>query len=86
MIRRKCGGAREQATQVWRVLGGLPELQREVLVLSVLEERRGPEVASLLNIPLGTVKSRLRLARIGFKEQWAERYGALDLNILKEVG
>ena len=78
--------AREQATQVWRVLGALPEIQREVLVLSVLEERRGPEVASLLNIPLGTVKSRLRLARIGFKEQWAERYGGLDLNILKEVG
>ena len=78
--------AREHATQVWRVLKLLPEIQREVLVLSVLEERRGPEVATLLNIPLGTVKSRLRLARAGFKERWTALYGAPDHNTLKEVG
>ena len=41
----------------------LPHAQREVLVLHELEERGVAEVAELLEIPVGTVKSRLRLAR-----------------------
>jgi len=33
-----------------------------VVRLSFIEERPHPEIASLLGIPLGTVKSRIRLA------------------------
>jgi RNA polymerase sigma-70 factor (ECF subfamily) len=49
--------------QVQLALEKLPHAQREVLVLHELEERGVAEVAELLNIPVGTVKSRLRLAR-----------------------
>ena len=49
--------------QVQLALEKLPHTQREVLVLHELEERGVAEVAELLDIPVGTVKSRLRLAR-----------------------
>jgi len=41
----------------------IPVLQREVLLLVVLEEMTYQEVASTLNIPVGTVMSRLSRAR-----------------------
>lgn len=44
-----------------RLLQELPEAQREVVVLSVVEERTREEVAVLLDVPVGTVKSRMRL-------------------------
>lgn len=49
-----------------RCLGKLPEEQREILVLRLVEERSDAEVARLLGLPHGTVKSRLRLARASF--------------------
>jgi RNA polymerase sigma factor (sigma-70 family) len=36
--------------------------QSMVVRLSFIEEKPHPEIASLLGIPLGTVKSRIRLA------------------------
>src|ERR1700688_2274668 len=41
----------------------LPEKQRLVLLLSAIEGHSLEEVAALLNIPMGTVKSRLFFAR-----------------------
>jgi RNA polymerase sigma-70 factor, ECF subfamily len=49
-------------------LGALPMDLRAVLVLSELEGCSGPEIARLLEIPLGTVASRLRRARELFVE------------------
>jgi len=46
----------------------LPTKQREVLILCELEERSDVEVAAMLGVPLGTVKSRLRLARARFAQ------------------
>lgn len=40
----------------------LPEDQKEVLVLSFREGHSHPEIAERLSLPLGTVKSRIRLA------------------------
>ncbi|MDX2319845.1 MAG: sigma-70 family RNA polymerase sigma factor [Moritella sp.] len=40
----------------------LPKQQKEVVEALLIKELSQQEVASLLNIPLGTVKSRLRLA------------------------
>lgn len=57
----------EVSREVQRILEQLPPEQREVLVLSDVEERTDSEVAELLHIPSGTVKSRLRLARGRFR-------------------
>ena len=45
-----------------KALGGIPEEQRQILLLSFVEDMAQSEIATRLNIPLGTVKSRMRLA------------------------
>jgi RNA polymerase sigma-70 factor (ECF subfamily) len=59
----------EFSRHVQAALDTLPEAQREVLVLCDLQERADSEVAAMLDIPKGTVKSRLRLARKRFRAQ-----------------
>jgi len=49
--------------EVLRALGTLPEEQREVLVLAVVEQLHYEEIAAVLSIPIGTVMSRLSRAR-----------------------
>ncbi len=70
----------EVGEQVRAVLERLPAAQREVLVLCAVEERPTPEVAALLDLPEGTVKSRLRLGRERFR-RLAEQRG-LDAWVL----
>jgi len=48
------------------VLSEMPIEQRAVFVLFELEEMSGEEIAALLAVPEGTVRSRLRLARRAF--------------------
>lgn len=45
-----------------QLVSSMPTEQREVLVLAYFEDKTHPEIAAQLNIPLGTVKSRIRLA------------------------
>ncbi len=52
-----------QVRDVHAALGCLPQEQREVLLLVGLEEMRYEEVAKVLDIPLGTVMSRLSRGR-----------------------
>jgi RNA polymerase sigma-70 factor (ECF subfamily) len=54
------------------VLGALPEKLRTVFLLFELEEMSSVEIAQLLGVPVGTVASRLRLARGHFHKS-AER-------------
>jgi len=53
---------------VLELLQQLPEDQREVVVLCHVEERSRDEAAALLGIPVGTVKSRLRLGTARFRD------------------
>jgi RNA polymerase sigma-70 factor (ECF subfamily) len=46
-----------------RALGSLPEMHREVLTLRYFSDLSYQELALVLNIPKGTVMSRLHLAR-----------------------
>jgi RNA polymerase sigma-70 factor (ECF subfamily) len=39
----------------------LPDLQREVIILRYYEELKLADIAEMLDMPLGTIKSRLRL-------------------------
>jgi RNA polymerase sigma-70 factor (ECF subfamily) len=66
--------ARSDARRVlWRALEQLPEDQREVLVLKELQGFRYQEIASILDVPEGTVASRLFTARKALKETLDER-------------
>ena len=51
------------------LLDRLPEAQRVVFVLFELEGMSGDEIAALLDLPIGTVRSRLRLAREAFRRE-----------------
>lgn len=48
-------------------IDALPEEQRTVLLLSVVEELPLREIAIVLNVPIGTVSSRLGRARIALR-------------------
>jgi RNA polymerase sigma-70 factor (ECF subfamily) len=52
----------EEDRLVSRALTKIPSEQREVLILSYVEDVPQSEIAARLNLPLGTVKSRMRLA------------------------
>jgi RNA polymerase sigma-70 factor (ECF subfamily) len=51
----------------------LSDKLREVFVLYELEEIEGNEIAEILDLPVNTVWSRLRLARAAFREEWTRR-------------
>jgi RNA polymerase sigma-70 factor (ECF subfamily) len=55
---------KETVARVHRLLALLPEDQREAVVLRDLEELTYEEIAGLLELPIGTVKSRINRGRI----------------------
>lgn len=60
----------QQGQRVHAVVQQLSDKQREVFVLYELEELEGGEIAEILDLPLNTVWSRLRLARASFRKHW----------------
>ncbi len=52
---------RETAAQLRSKLAYLPAAQREVITLAYFGELSTPEIACALQLPLGTIKSRMRL-------------------------
>ncbi|MBB3039141.1 sigma-70 family RNA polymerase sigma factor [Hoyosella altamirensis] len=52
--------AKMERRQVQRCLGSLTELQRESVMLAFYQGYTYPEVATLLKVPLGTIKTRMR--------------------------
>lgn len=63
---------RERAAHLWTAIDSLPEKLRVAIVLSGIEGHDTRDVAVLLGIPEGTVRSRLFLARKALAEklQW----------------
>lgn len=60
--------SRERAHLLWQAIDALPEKLRIVVVLGAIEGHDIRAMARLLDLPEGTVKSRLYLARKGLAE------------------
>jgi RNA polymerase sigma-70 factor, ECF subfamily len=67
------------AAVVHRLMGALPEELRQPLALSAVDDLKSFEIAQILGIPEGTVRTRLMKAREVLKEKlrrlMGERYG-----------
>ncbi len=60
----------ETAAQVKRVIARMPVKLREILILAYFNKFPYAEIAGILGIPVGTVKSRLHIAVNRFAEDW----------------
>ena len=74
-VRENATGAL-QLRDLHRALGRLPETQRQVMLLVGLEGMRYEQVAQILNIPIGTVRSRLSRGRETLRELMSEHEAA----------
>ena len=61
----------DQKRALERLLSLLPEEHREVLVLREIEDMDYREIASVTQVPIGTVMSRLARARAALKASWS---------------
>jgi RNA polymerase sigma-70 factor, ECF subfamily len=68
-----------QRETVRRALAELPEEQRKTLVLAYFEGLTQSEIASQLNTPLGTVKTRMRSGMIKLRALLGSQLAKLDL-------
>jgi RNA polymerase sigma-70 factor (ECF subfamily) len=58
-----------EVQNVVRVLGAMPEEHREILAMSIYEGYSHSEIADIMQIPLGTVKTRVRRGLMHIREQ-----------------
>jgi RNA polymerase sigma-70 factor, ECF subfamily len=63
---------RDQARTLERLMASLPEEHREVLILREIDELDYRDIARILEIPIGTVMSRLARARAALRSRWVE--------------
>ena len=68
----------DEVRLLWRLLGELGAVKREVFVLAELEEMTVPEIAGAIGVPLNTAYSRLRVAREEFSEALARHEAAQE--------
>ena len=61
---------KQEKELVRQVVGQMPDHLREILILAYLEQLSYKEMAEVLNIPLGTVKSRLHAAVKAFSHRY----------------
>ena len=64
---------KQEATRIRNSVLSLPEKQRIVILMFYMEEMSIEEIARVLKIPAGTVKSRMNKAKVTLKERL--RYG-----------
>jgi len=67
-----CGGNVENRVVIEKLLSQLPAELRTTLVLREMEQLSYEEVAEVMQVPIGTVRSRLHTARDRFRKLWIE--------------
>lgn len=70
---------------LWQALARLPELQRTMLVLRYYEGRTDPEIADILNISVGTVKSSIWRSLRRLRDDEALSFGRDGENAFGEL-
>ena len=60
----------EEANQVRETVDAMPSHLREILLLSYFQQMSYVQISESLQIPLGTVKSRLHSAVAAFSNSW----------------
>jgi RNA polymerase sigma-70 factor (ECF subfamily) len=63
--------AQERRERIRATVDALPELLRQVLLLAYYQGLKYREIADILEVPVGTVKSRLHAALVKLQEAWA---------------
>lgn len=66
------GGSVENRVVIEKLLSQLPAELRTTLVLREMEQLSYEEVAEIMHVPIGTVRSRLHTARERFRKLWTE--------------
>ena len=60
----------ETAVRVREIIANMPENLRAILILAYFEQFSYKQMADILSIPIGTVKSRLHTAVVHFTKKW----------------
>jgi RNA polymerase sigma-70 factor (ECF subfamily) len=68
----------ETALQVRQVIANMPENLREILILAYFNKFSYKQMARILSIPIGTVKSRLHTAVGRFAREWKAAFGSKE--------
>ncbi|MDT8301514.1 MAG: sigma-70 family RNA polymerase sigma factor [Sedimentisphaerales bacterium] len=66
----------ETALRVRRIISDMPENLREILVFAYFNRFSYKQMAEILSIPIGTVKSRLHTAVSRFSKEWKTSVGS----------
>jgi RNA polymerase sigma-70 factor (ECF subfamily) len=66
----------ETAVQVGRIIANMPDNLREILILAYFDKFSYKQMAQMLSIPIGTVKSRLHTAVARFAKDWKASIGS----------
>jgi len=69
--------AEDDGRTLGRLIEALPEEHRQVLLLRELEELSYREIASVTQVPIGTVMSRLARARAALRGKWLDESGGV---------
>lgn len=68
----------ELATRIDRAIESLPEMQRIVARLHLVEHFEHPDIAAMMGLTEGTVRSHLSLARKRLRQQLSDLHGSND--------
>jgi RNA polymerase sigma-70 factor (ECF subfamily) len=68
----------ETALRVRRIISDMPENLREILIFAYFNRFSYKQMAEILSIPIGTVKSRLHTAVGRFAKEWKSSIGSKE--------